>query len=53
MIKTKREARRIGKLGRGKRKTFLDPAGAIEQRRLAGIASGKARREKRDKNKSL
>ncbi len=53
MIKTKREARRIGKLGAGKRKTYLDPDAAKEQRRLAGIASGKARREKRDKNKSL
>ncbi len=48
MIKTRREARRIGKLGKGKRKTYLDPDAAKEQRRLAGIASGNARRAKRD-----
>lgn len=46
MVRTKREARRIGKLGKGKPKTFSDPERAIQQRRLAGIASGKARREK-------
>ncbi len=46
MVKSKREARRIGRLGKGRPKTFKDPAEAIEQRRAAGIASGKARREK-------
>ncbi len=46
MVKTRREARRIGRLGKGKAKTFTDPAAAVDQRRAAGIASGKARREK-------
>ncbi len=57
MVKTKRDARRIGRMGEGKPKTFLDPVSgrrvpaneserAKEQRRQAGIASGKARREK-------
>ncbi len=46
MVKTKREAQRIGRLGLNKPKTFKDLDAAKEQRRLAGIASGKARREK-------
>ena len=46
MVKNKREARRIGKLGKGKRKTYGDVGAAVEQRRLAGIRSGEARRAK-------
>ena len=40
----KREAKRIGKLARGIPKTFEDRQVAIDQRRQAGIASGKARK---------
>lgn len=46
MVKTRREARRIGRLGAGCRKTFSDPAAAVEQRRAAGRRSGQARRAK-------
>lgn len=44
MVKTRREARRIGRLGAGRPKTFRDPLAAIEQRRAAGRRSGEARR---------
>lgn len=39
----KRHYLELGKLGAGIAKTFVDEAVAKEQRRLAGIASGKAR----------
>jgi hypothetical protein len=39
----KRHYRELGKLGAGIAKTFSDQERAKEQRRLAGIASGKAR----------
>lgn len=42
----KRHYRELGKLGLGVAKTFHDKAAAQEQRRLAGIASGRARRAK-------
>jgi hypothetical protein len=39
----RRHYRELGKLGAGIAKSFADEAAAKEQRRLAGIASGKAR----------
>src|SRR5258708_1566993 len=39
----KRHYRELGKLGVGIAKSYLDPESVKEQRRLAGIASGKAR----------
>src|SRR5882757_2222093 len=42
----KRHYRELGKLGLGVAKTFSDETAAKEQRRLAGIASGKARAKK-------
>jgi hypothetical protein len=39
----KRHYRELGKLGAGIAKTFADQERAKEQRRLAGIASGRAR----------
>lgn len=47
----KRHYRALGKLGAGKAKTFSDEEAAKEQRRLAGIASGKARRAKAPKSR--
>ena len=45
MIKTKQQAVKLGRLGKGKPKHFTDPQAAIEQRRQAGIKSGIARRK--------
>lgn len=44
------EAQRLGRLGKGKPKHYSDPDKAREQRRLAGIASGKARRRQAENN---
>lgn len=43
-IKLARIRRKAGKQARGIAKTFTDKRAAREQRRLAGIASGKARK---------
>lgn len=44
MVRNTTEARKLGRLGKGKAKSFADPEAAIEQRRQAGIASGKSRK---------